>query len=164
MIQINAVLPRLDLTLEFAGWRLHELSCCLCALASCLARCPCHLSPLPQPCTAWLSPAVPASRALQVVLSCVLWEMAEDAALHLTALFIFQSQSKDLNREIGVIGRSRKTQCLRVSFKVGISSYSCYQSSGNLRLPLFQRRNCRLSSSWKECEWPVKSKDFLRAP
>lgn len=141
MIQINAVLPRLDLTLEFAGWRLHEpssLSCCLCALASCLARCP--LSPVTSApalhCMALSPSGVAAPRALQIVLSCVLWEVAEDAALHLTALFIFQSQRKDMNRKIGVIGRSRKTQCLRVSFRVGISSYSCCQSSGNLRLPL----------------------------
>lgn len=42
------------------------------------------------------------------MLSCVVWEVAEDAVLSLSVLFCFQSQ-KDLNRKIGMMGRSRKT-------------------------------------------------------
>lgn len=77
----------------------------------------------------------------------MLWDEAEDAVDNLIILLIIQSQKKDLNRKIRVIGKSRETQCLRISFKIGASSYSCYQGSGDLRLPLFKRRDCRLSSS-----------------
>lgn len=154
------------MTLEFTGWRLCEpsmLSCWVSALATCLARYP--LSPVP--CS---SSALPAALSTcghcppalcRIVPSCELWEVAEDALLNLTVLFIFQSQ-KDLNSKIRVIRRGRKTT--ESLSKKGISSYPCYQSTGGLRLSLFKRRGCRLSSSWKECEWPVDSKDFLCAP
>ena len=44
----------------------------------------------------------------RIMLSCVVWEVAEDAVLSLSVLFSFQSQ-KDLNRKMGMMGRSRKT-------------------------------------------------------
>lgn len=43
-----------------------------------------------------------------IMLSRVVWEVAEDAVLSLSVLFRFQPQ-KDLNRKIGMMGRSRKT-------------------------------------------------------
>lgn len=86
------------------------LSCWVSALSTCLARYP--LSPVP--CS---SSALPAALSTcghcppalcRIVPSCELWEVAEDALLNLTVLFIFQSQ-KDLNSKIRVIRRGRKT-------------------------------------------------------
>lgn len=159
MIHISAVKPRLNLTLEFADWRLHEpssLSCCLSALVTCLARF--LLSPVP--CS---SSALPAS--LSFCGHCP-WPFAglcspvSSGKWLRMMLSISQSSSFSSHRRIWTgksgwwVGVARH----RIPFKIGISSCSCYQSSGDLRLSLFRGRDCRLSSSWKECEWPVKSK------
>lgn len=49
------------------------------------------------------------------MLSCVVWELDEDAVLSLSVLFTFQSQKNDLNRKMGMMSRSRKTSCISES-------------------------------------------------
>lgn len=86
-------------------WPFLLSSCTLCLLC----KVPFVTGALLQLCSAWCSLLLwSLSLALcRTVLSCVLWEVAEDDALSLTVLFIFQSQKKDLNRKIGVIELGR---------------------------------------------------------